>query len=80
MGHRRCHTGTLDAPVKQLQQNRGLRPSLGEENHLTDDYRVRYSLKPAPQLVDVKSRRLIGHLWSSQEEFLSCHPPSRVSS
>ena len=51
--------------MKQLQQNRGLRPSLGEENHLTDNYCVHYSLKPAPQLVDVKSRRLIGHLWSS---------------
>ena len=80
MGHRRCRAGTLDTPVKQLQQNRRLRPSLGDENHLTDDYRVHYSPKPAPQLVDVKSRRLIGHLWSSREEFLSSHSPSRVSS
>ena len=56
--------------MKQLQQNRELQPSLGDENHLTDNYCVYYSLKPVPQLVDVKSRCLIEHLWSSQEEFL----------
>ena len=46
----------------------------GYENHLTDVYRVHYSLKPVLQLVDVKSRHLTGHLWSRQEEFLS-HTP-----
>ena len=48
--------------MKQLQQNRELQPSLGDENHLTDNYHICYNLKSASQLVDVKSRCLMGHL------------------